>query len=215
MQILSVILAVVVFLLILGIGFKTDILKEPADPAAPNEPPYSFSRLQLFLWTLVIAPVFVLHWGHTDTVTIDMTGLILLGISSGVAITASMISGVQQSAQQDAQNGQQTTQVSIPQDPQQPVVVASETVAPASVASTCLKSNLDSKHFLIDILMDDKGQLSLVRLQQFIFTLVYLVIYVTSFFNADMKVYPYFEPNAYILMGISTGSYLLGKSLNK
>jgi hypothetical protein len=67
--------------------------------------------------------------------------------------------------------------------------------------------------FWSDILKDDSGQLSIGRLQQLLFTFIYAGMYISSFF--PNMVYPVFNPNAYMLMGISTGAYLLGKGLYK
>ncbi len=212
---IAIVLAIVTFVIIALVGFMTNILKEPAHPDNPNEPPYSFSRLQLFLWTLIIAPIFALHWGFTGTVTLNDTGLILLGISASVMVTASVISGAQQSSQDAAAAAAATTTATVTPTPDalNSVTVIATPATPAPIG--ILKSKLPTKRFWVDIIMDDNGQLSLVRLQQLIFTIIYATVYVTTFFGDAMKTYPEFQANAYILMGISTGSYLLGKSLNK
>ncbi|AWI25640.1 hypothetical protein [Flavobacterium pallidum] len=224
-NVIGIILAIVSFLLISGIGLMSDVLKETPHPDNPGLPPYSLSRLQLFLWTLIIAPIFALHWGSTGAVTLNDTGLILLGISAAVMVTASAIGGAQQSTQTAAPVT--TTTIVTPAPDAVPAVGDDGTVAaaPVQVATTttttvtppvtCLKAKLPSKRFWVDIIMDDNGQLSLARLQQLVFTVIYATVYITTFFGDAMKVYPDFQANAYILMGISSGSYLLGKSLNK
>ncbi|AWA29759.1 hypothetical protein HYN48_06530 [Flavobacterium magnum] len=220
---IAVILAIAAFVLIALIGMMTDILKETPHPDNPGAPPYSLSRLQLFLWTLIIAPVFALHWGVTGEVTLNDTGLILLGISATVMVTASAISGAQQSTQAPAPA---TTTTVVQQSPATSIAADDGTVtsAPTSVAATtttvttpvsAFKAKLPSRRFWVDIIMDDNGQLSLARLQQLVFTMIYATVYLTTFFGGAMKAYPDFQANAYILMGISSGSYLLGKSLNK
>ena len=78
-----------------------------------------------------------------------------------------------------------------------------------------LKSDLQGGNFWTDILKDAHGQLSMARLQQAIFTFVYAIIFISQFIKAVFETYPYFEPNAYVLMGISAGTYLFGKSLRK
>lgn len=214
-NVIAIVLAIVTFLIIALVGFMTNILKEPAHTGNPGAPPYSFSRLQLYLWTLIIAPIFALYWGYTGTVTLNETGLILLGISATVAVTASVISGAQQGTK--AVPTVTTTTVTPPPatSPTDGTAVTTTTVATPPAPPTVLKSMLVSKSFWVDIIMDDNGQLSLVRLQQLIFTIIYATVYITTFFGEGMKTYPDFEANAYILMGISSGSYLLGKSLNK
>jgi hypothetical protein len=66
-----------------------------------------------------------------------------------------------------------------------------------------------------DLITDNNGQLSIGRLEQLIFTFIFLLIYIAAFFNSAMKKYPEFESNAFVLMGISSGTYLVGKGLKK
>lgn len=180
----SIILAIVVTIIMLLDVALTPLLRESPDqlPAAPAKPPFSFSRFQLFLWTLVIAPLFVLHWAHSCLPPcqdmINQTALILLGISAGTTVSAGIVTSVQ------------------------------KTAAPPAPA----KANRTSVNFWTDILIDNNGQFSIVRLQQLIFTIIYLGIFITEFFAKFQ--FPDFGSNAYILMGISTGAYVVGKSLN-
>ena len=60
LSIVTLATASICFFLILIAGFKTDLLKESNVPGNP----YSFSRFQLWLWTLIISPAFVLNWGY-------------------------------------------------------------------------------------------------------------------------------------------------------
>jgi len=184
-QIVSIVLAIVVLLIILIVGFGTTLLREVNDKTKP----YSFSRFQLFLWTLAIAPVFAIHWGFryfpgTDKQMINPTALILLGISSAVTLTASVVGSVQ---------------------------VASKL---RNKGTHTLKLERKTEGWWIDILTDDQGQFSVARLQQLVFTLIYIVVYLSTFFGAEMKL-PEFDNYAFVLMGISTGSYVVGKSMYK
>jgi len=78
-----------------------------------------------------------------------------------------------------------------------------------------LKKYMDSsKSFWKDILMDDSGQFSITRLQQLIFTLAYVLVFISSFFYNNLD-YPDFQQNAFVLMGISTSTYLVGKGLKR
>lgn len=127
----------------------------------------------------------MLNWGFSiDLVAnLNLSSLVLLGISGGVTISAGIVSKAQQS--------------------------------PAGGGAPVAKALLNStSSFWPDILMDDKGEFSVVRLQQLLFTVVYIVIYVSYFFGMKMR-YPDFDQSAFVLMGISTGTYVLGKSLNK
>jgi Kef-type K+ transport system membrane component KefB len=176
-QIISICIAISSILFLLYIGVTTDILK------AGTNRPYSFHKFQLWIWTLVICPCFVLNWGfiNENYPTLNLTALILLGISSATTLTAEVINTVHLNSRKENEvfkvlNGQ-------------------------------------SKSFLIDILTDESGELSIGRLQQFIFTIVYIVIYISMFF--PNKIYPELDTNAFVLMGISTGTFLIGKSLKK
>lgn len=184
-QTIAIILAIVVLAIILLVGCLTDLLRETNVPGKA----YSFSRFQLFLWTMTILPIFSLHWGFryypgTDKFLIDKTGLILLGISSAVTLTSSVVSSVQ---------------------------LANKT---KFATKQPLKQEQTSQGWWIDILTDDHGQFSVARLQQLVFTLMYIVIYVATFFGKKMAL-PVFDDYAFVLMGISTGSYVVGKSMFK
>ncbi|MFY7813916.1 MAG: hypothetical protein ACOVRK_01880 [Chryseobacterium taeanense] len=180
MQIISIILSIVIAIIIMLVAFRTNLLRE----TNVSNSPFSFSRFQVWLWTLIIIPAFVLNWGfvNSDLPRINETAIILLGMSLGVTVTSAIISNVQK-ATKDAK-------------------------------AQFFKSDGESKGFWIDILLDDNGQLSNLRLQNLVFTFVYVVIYVGLFFSKG-KQYPDFDQTAYALMGISSSAYLLGKSLRK
>lgn len=176
-KIIAIGLAIACFLFILILGLKSYLLQEAGAPGKP----YSFHKFQLWIWTLVILPAFILHWGYVPghIPSINQTSLILLGISGATTMTAEMINDVQK-----------------------------KTTTPSLKAV-----HLNTTGFWRDLLMDDNNQLSIGRLQQLIFTFVYVVIYISSF--VPEMIYPDFDPSTYILMGISTGTFLLGKGLNK
>jgi hypothetical protein len=178
-SVISIFISILVFLAILIVGWRTDLLKE----GNMESKPYSFHKFQLWLWTLIICPSFALYWGRVSghQPDINVTGLVLLGISGGTTAVAQIIN---------------TSQKANP------------------VANPLLKSlTVLTTGFWSDILKDDTGQLSIGRLQQLIFTFIYIGIYIFMFFP-EMK-YPIFEQNSFVLMGISTGTYLIGKGMNK
>jgi hypothetical protein len=174
---IAVILAIIAAVLILAVGVFSPVLRESPTGGAAGKAPYSFARLQLFLWTLVILPIFSLHWGNCSCVTITETCLVLLGISSGTTVTAAIV-----------------------------------TTAQLGAGKIALKVNRQSVNFWTDILTDDHGNFSVVRLQQLVFTLVFIGIFITEYFAT--KDYPVFNPTVYTLMGISAGSFVVGKGLN-
>ena len=151
--------------------------------------PYSFSRFQLWLWTLIIGPTFVLNWGFVNDMKpeVTVTMLILLGISASVSVSAAGITSVQENLNKNI---------------------------PEKSNKIQLKKNRKSDGFWTDILKDDNDQLSIVRLQQLIFTFTFVVIYISLFFYCHME-NPEFDNSAYLLMGISSGTYLIGKGVNK
>ncbi|SHN23272.1 hypothetical protein SAMN04488057_11286 [Cyclobacterium lianum] len=179
-KIISIIVAVVVVTICCFVAFMTTLLRESSSKSSP----YSFSRCQLWLWTLIICPAFVLNWGfkNTNLPQINQTSLILLGITIGIGLTAGIVSATQKAS---------------------------------AKPTTLLKSNsTTTQGFWIDILLDDNGQFSVGRLQNLLFTLIYITIYVSLFFKGRME-YPSFDETAYVLMGISSGGYLIGKGMNK
>ena len=180
--IISSILSIVCFIIILLVGLLTSLLREENRVSKPYAR-FSFSRVQLWLWTLVIIPLFALNWGFVNSGKpfINETSLVLLGISGASTLTSAIITAVHLS------NGNN---------------------------KSALKVGKDSKNFFYDILTDDHDQFSIGRLQNFVFTLVFIVIYVTYFFS-NGKVYIDFNPLVYTLMGISAGTYLFAKALFK
>lgn len=194
-EVTSVILAIGSFGLILFLGLKTDILRETAPVGSTETSMFSLGRFQLWIWTLVICPIFALFWGfdHLHAIDLNITGTLLLGIPSGVAITGSIISSTQ--------SGNITTNDHVE--------------ALAAPDDAVLKMHQSSKNFFVDLISDDSGNLSLGRLQQLIFTCLFVVIYITTFFSVSMQALPEFQNEVFILMGISSGTYLVAKGLNK
>jgi len=93
MKTISILLAIICFAIILLVGILTDILREAKNETVNKkveEKPYSFSRFQLWLWTLILGPAFILNWGFVNpgVPQVNITILILLGIPSSVALTA-------------------------------------------------------------------------------------------------------------------------------
>lgn len=230
---ISIGMAIISFGLILYIGLKTDILRESIPKLQIKERMFSLGRFQLWIWTLVICPIFLLYWGFTPDHAIDLnsTAVILLGIPAGVAVTSGVISSSQSSDMTENDHAQSEAAAANPQLKAQahqqlveaaatPNPTGTETVAPATTtaaqpAPNILKMHQKSKSFFIDLISDDSGQLSIGRLQQLIFTMAFLVIYLTSFFSAQMITLPTFGTEVFALMGISSGTYLVAKGMNK
>ncbi len=179
---LAVILAISCILITVLIAWKTNILKENGDNSK-----YSFSKFQLLLWSCIIIPAFILNWAYYrdfGNPGVEITELILLGISVSSTTTSQII----KAAHMTPQNRKLLD----------------------SYVESDLKATTLSESFWKDIFSDDHGNFSIGRLQNFLFTIIYVFIYITLFFKKSCD-YPVFEQTAFILMGISTGGYLVAK----
>ncbi len=186
----SIALAIGTFLMILFLALKHKNLLKEQKSDNKLSPPYSFSRVQLLLWTLIICPAFCLNWGFSEKHTpfINDDALILLGIVSGVTLTSGIISNVK---------------------------INNNKLAKDVINITSLKMNLESSNFFSDILKDDDGNFSIPRLQNLVFTMAFLGIFIVSFLANWKMEYPDFDSKAYVLMGITSSTYLIGKGLSK
>ncbi len=230
-EIISISLALIIFGIIVYVGIKTDILRESIPNVDVKDRMYSLGRFQFWIWTLIICPVFVLYWGYSPGHSIDLntTAVILLGIPAGVAVTSNVISSSQSGelSQVDHIDAQVATQkkkdIAVAHNEAVAQAVAGKPEAanenaatiPATPLPKVLKMHQVSKSFFIDLISGDDGQLSLSRLQQLIFTMAFLVIYLSSFFSAELGMLPNFGSEVFVLMGISSGTYLVSKGMNK
>ena len=124
----------------------------------------------------------------------EMFLVTLLGIPTGTLLGAGIITGVQLSIKSS-------------------LSAAEQNKFKLKCERTESKRNLGV--FFKDILMDDGGQLSVVRLQQLVFTIAFIVIFITQFILQNMQRYPDFDNTAFVLMGISGVTYLIGKGTRK
>lgn len=186
MKTLSIITAVVCLIAMVFVAFKTNILREEGGNSS-----YSFSRFQMWLWSTVIIPAFVLNWA-TDSggvPSLNEASLVLLGISVSSLFGSNIITSVQKSEHRK--------------------------LLTAGINTTSLfKFQANSDGFWNDILKDDSGHLSVARLQNLMFTFVFVMMYIYLFFDKAMK-YPDFQQYTYALMGISTGGYVTAKAVQK
>ena len=204
---LSALLALFIFILYIYFGLYTTILNENGKNTR-----YSFKKFQLWLWAMVITPLFVIHWGYCDKhiPCINQTSLILLGIVAGTFTTAQIIANIKEQAQLSGSNSKQ-------------------------IKELIIESNSNLKRSLLyDIIKDDDGNLSLGRLQCLAFNIIFVIIYISFFFGSpanlsmstdcvcnwscDCKMaltFPKFTPEVFILLGISNSGYLSAKTLNK
>ena len=190
-QIISTVLAVLIFLGYLYFGYFTNILRENG-----KNSPYSFKKFQLWLWAMVITPLYVIHWGNftNEIPYINDTGLILLGIATGTFATAQLISNTKLDNNSASKTIKEVSWVNNSIDDQ-------DSNPPAPTQS------------FYSIIKDGDGNLSLGRLQCLVFNIVFAIIYICYFF--DNHKFPDFSSQVFTLLGISSSGYLTGKSLDK
>lgn len=202
---IGVVLSVLLFISIIWVSVKnSDFLREQKRNDTTVFA-FSFAKFQMFLWLIVVSIAVCIHWAiyeceNEKLLSLGDTEIILLSIIGGVTITSRAVTNFHGREKEKAINQERlraeggTVNQTLP-DPKSQIV----------------KQDLPSSgNLFIDILRDDNGQISVVRLQQLIFTIIFVVVYITAFIGSKGK-YPEFEDSAFILMGISGTSYLLGK----
>ncbi|MCJ8291983.1 MAG: hypothetical protein HRT58_19045 [Crocinitomicaceae bacterium] len=228
-SIISITLAVVTFGIILYVGLTTGIIRESVPNFQLKDRMFSLGRFQFWIWTLIICPVFILFWGFSKDHGIDLntTAVILLGLPAGVALVSNVVGSSQSAdlteeehikAEAHAQNPKANAEahaakVKIAADPTKTSALEAVPAVPVEPAPKVLKMHQKSKSLFIDLISDSNGQISLGRLQQLIFTVAFIAIYLSSFFGEKLGVLPIFEPEVFTLMGISSGTYLVSKGM--
>lgn len=158
-------------------------------PKDPRDRPYSYSRVQLFWWTIII--LFCFTWFYAMYgVLLPLNSTIILLLGGGLAV---MIFGKTIDNNQLAKNRMNDTNELNNQG--QPI------------RHQDLK---ETEGFLTDILSDDNG-ISIHRLQAVVFNLVFGIAFLGNFFTAiQNKQYPFmdFENWQLALLGISAAGYL-------
>jgi hypothetical protein len=169
---IAIIVILVISLIILD--KKTTILR---DDSSALKKPYSFSRVQLAWWTVIITGSYVyellMHWNClSDTSTCQIvsdSSLVLLGISASTTAAGKLID----SSQQDKTRHQ----------------------------------DLNSEGFFIDLLSDENGvsihRLQCVAFH-ILFGIIFLV---KVYYNSQTPLLPNFEQHEWALLGISSGTY--------
>lgn len=193
MTIVVGLMAGAVAVIILLIGLRTNILREKGSDSSP----YSFSKFQLWFWMIVILPTIILYSYCNDSETsleINTTCLVLLGVSGAITLSASGIRTMKEEAKKKAEAN--PGQVSI-------------------LRELKLKPEQDSEGIWRDILRSDMNQMSLVRLQQLFFNVIFAVVFIYDFFcKFHQCELPDFNEQAFLLMGVSGGTYVIGRSQN-
>jgi len=179
------VLSLLVGIFLIVVAFWKNLLR---DKSIAAKKPYSFSRVQIAWWTVIVISSILFTWISTGEFTINSTVWILLGISAGTLGVSSAID-VKDLANANAALGSQ----------------------PNAVAQ--MSQNHDCEGFFKDILSDKDG-ISIHRLQSFVFNVSFGIFYLIQAF--DIYELPVFDNNVLGLLGLSNGAYtLLKNSENK
>lgn len=148
-----------------------------------NERPYSYSRVQMFWWTMIIISCYGTFYAlYGKLIPLNPTCIILLGGSLAVQIFGKTIDSNQKEKDKAINNGLPTRHQDL------------ET----------------HKDLLTDILSDEYG-ISMHRLQSLAFNIMYGLGFIGFFINAiACQQYPFIDFEAWqlTLLGISAGGYL-------
>lgn len=160
---------------------RSEILRDKTNSLSSDvsRKPYSLSRTQLFIWTLIVACTFILGCAYKGTFTgiINNTALILLGISLATTVGGSIVDGT-----------------------------VSGTGNPI-VAKEVLMSNTQrtQANLMVDVLSDSRG-VSVHRFQAVVFNVIFAAIFLYKF--AMTGEFPEFGEQELTLMGISQAGYV-------
>lgn len=217
-------IAISVLVALVMLGMRTAMLREPGgDRARPARGrPFSLGRTQQAFWVALVVLAYVFVYLVTDNLnTLSNSSLLLIAISTGTAIGGQlMMSGKDSTVRDDlsrlevqrddvAANVEKLTAAGSDQT-QIDTAAAALAKLDAQIATT--KATLargESKGFLADLLYDEDG-VSLQRLQIVVWTVVLGCIFVNEVY--DHLTMPEFSATLLTLMGLSSGTYLVGKS---
>jgi hypothetical protein len=181
-------LMVLLFIWIAGFSYakSSGLCKDPSYDTNgkllnPSVCSYSYARVQLFWWTMIILSAYVFFFGVTGfLLPINPTIVILLGLGA-VVYGAGKIIDNQQTAANKGNRTQDT-----------------------DAQNTAIEPKL-----LTDILSDDNG-ISIHRFQAVIFNIVFGIGFIACFIQSLNNAYPFIDYTywQFALMGISSATYL-------
>jgi hypothetical protein len=198
-------------------------LRDPNAAVAIEQRPYSLGRCQMAFWFFLVILSYVFIWMvTTDYGSLPGAVLILIGISAGTALGASVVnSNKRDDAEKKLENltaeraeKLAASPVTAP-DPGVPPAAAAAVVAPAAAIARINQkivklapqvNPVTRGGFFSDIFRDPDGTLSFPRIQIFIWTLVLGAIFIVQVYNRLAM--PDFPGTLLALMGISSGTYI-------
>jgi len=211
---------VVLFLIILfiSVAFRTDILRDPTRKLRSDlNFPFSLSRLQMAFWLFVVVSSFLFLFVATQKVTVlNVTCLWLIGIGSGTALGAAIITPGDTSNQIAANKAMQ---VKAEEDRNRLRVLQQkkrrgETLDPGQLAELETLEKVPKSYsgfaslrqLLIDVISDDTEGVAIYRFQMLAWTIALGFVFI--FKVAVDRSIPTFDVATLGLLGISSGTYL-------
>ena len=182
-------------------GLLRDLEPAPAgDPVLekPRNRAYSLARVQMAVWTLLIALAFLYVWCLTRDYSgvLNTTALVLMGISTGTLATAAGV---------DSQKLKTNEQTLEDEEAKLAAAGGQPAVPPKVQALKNQTQACKSEGFFRDILTSADGP-SLHRLQFILWTVVLMVVFATGVW--ETLTMPEFDETLLGLMGISSGAYV-------
>lgn len=186
---------------VIALGMRTTLLRDP-EPSQPDFRlrPFSLAKSQLGFWTVVIIGSFIYVYFSQGVCVgvLNNTALLLLGISTGTTALSAAAAPVPAARANPA---------AVP-------FANPPTGAAPAAAGGAPDHRPPSVHenFLDDILSDNEG-INVHRLQMVIWTVVFGGIFIHRVIR--LHEFPTFDDQAYVLMGISSATYIWFKRTEK
>jgi hypothetical protein len=207
-------------------GKYTDMLRD-GPSMGPIRQTYSLARAQMAWWFVLILLAYVFVWlitGDRDTIPASLLGL--MGISAVTAVAAIAFSPGTTSRAETLRAGLQADLVAIEASRERiNAAIAQAATSPALAAllerkrkeqdqardvlvarAASLTAVVPSRGFWRDLVSDDRGGVTLDRVQILVWTLVLGIIFVSSV-TLELTM-PEFSGTLLALMGISSGTYI-------
>jgi hypothetical protein len=212
---------VVLFLLVLfiSVAFRTDILRDPTRKLRSDlNFPFSLSRLQMAFWLFVVVSSFLFLFVATQKVTVlNVTCLWLIGIGSGTALGAAIITPGDTTNNQISAN--KAIQLKAEEDRKrlhalQEKKRRGETLEPAQQTELDTLEKVPRsfsgfaslRQMLMDVISDDTEGVAIYRFQMLAWTIALGFVFI--FKVAVDRSIPTFDVATLGLLGISSGTYL-------
>ena len=213
-------------ILVIWLAKKYDLLSDRAPVLWKQKKPFSLSACQAAWWFIVILLSFVFIWLVTGQYDLSTTALVLLGIGSGTALTATVMdSSKRTESSQPQMDTSELNRLLSQKDNLEKVLTKLEETGPKAEFDTTMATYTAKieeirqkfpkaigpphERFDLDILSDSSGA-NFHRLQMLIWTIVLGVFFAATVLRRLSM--PEFSTTLLTLMGISAGTFLTFKA---